>query len=161
MPPETRWNSIQTLYWHLESLMNIGTFTVAWLGARLSCFLSVFFWKNRQRFTIADSLKSSPHLLHNLPHPMFSIGQDTSPIPYFSTLLRSTDGLSVTPRKNQSRIISLGDRLIVNTLFSLTPTRIAQHSPAHINNLYNTTFWALVQQGGQTTTEAHATLRVC
>jgi len=31
---------------------------------------------------------------------------------------------------------------------------------AHINNLYNTTFWALVQQGGQTTTEAHATLRV-
>jgi len=30
---------------------------------------------------------------------------------------------------------------------------------AHINNLYNTVFWALVQQGGQTTTEAHATLR--
>ncbi|TEB19415.1 tRNAHis guanylyltransferase [Coprinellus micaceus] len=30
---------------------------------------------------------------------------------------------------------------------------------APINNLYNTTFWALVQQGGQTTTEAHATLR--
>jgi len=25
--------------------------------------------------------------------------------------------------------------------------------------LYNTTFWSLVQQGGQTTTEAHATLR--
>lgn len=34
------------------------------------------------------------------------------------------------------------------------PTRIA-----HINNLYNTTFWALVQKGGQNTTEAHATLR--
>ena len=31
---------------------------------------------------------------------------------------------------------------------------------AHINNLYNTAFWSLVQQGGQTTTEAHATLRV-
>ena len=31
---------------------------------------------------------------------------------------------------------------------------------AHINNLYNTTFWALVQQGGQTMTEAHSTLRV-
>jgi tRNA(His) 5'-end guanylyltransferase len=31
---------------------------------------------------------------------------------------------------------------------------------AHINNLYNTTFWSLVQQGGQTTTKAHATLRV-
>lgn len=30
---------------------------------------------------------------------------------------------------------------------------------AHINNLYNTTFWALIQKGGQTTTVAHATLR--
>lgn len=28
----------------------------------------------------------------------------------------------------------------------------------HINNLYNTTFWALVQQGGQSTAEAHKTL---
>jgi tRNA(His) guanylyltransferase len=33
--------------------------------------------------------------------------------------------------------------------------------PAHINNLYNTVFWALVQQGGETTTQANATLRVC
>ena len=31
---------------------------------------------------------------------------------------------------------------------------------AHINNLYNTAFWSFVQQGGETTTEAHATLRV-
>ena len=29
----------------------------------------------------------------------------------------------------------------------------------HINNLYNTTFWALVQKGGKTTTEAHAQLK--
>ncbi|KAI5990246.1 tRNAHis guanylyltransferase-domain-containing protein [Pisolithus albus] len=29
----------------------------------------------------------------------------------------------------------------------------------HINNLYNTIFWALVQQGGKTAAEAHATLR--
>ncbi|KAI6122343.1 Thg1 C terminal domain-containing protein [Pisolithus croceorrhizus] len=29
----------------------------------------------------------------------------------------------------------------------------------HINNLYNTVFWALVQQGGKTAAEAHATLR--
>lgn len=34
-----------------------------------------------------------------------------------------------------------------------------QHE-AHINNLYNTIFWALVMQGGETTTQAHATLRV-
>lgn len=32
---------------------------------------------------------------------------------------------------------------------------------AHINNVNNTVFWALVQQGGQTTKEAHETLRVC
>lgn len=31
--------------------------------------------------------------------------------------------------------------------------------PAHINNLYNTTFWALVLQGGQTEREAHNTLK--
>lgn len=31
---------------------------------------------------------------------------------------------------------------------------------AHINNLYNTVFWALVQGGGQTATQAHETLRV-
>ncbi|PPQ63238.1 hypothetical protein CVT24_005698 [Panaeolus cyanescens] len=34
-----------------------------------------------------------------------------------------------------------------------------RQADTHINNLYNTTFWALVQQGGQTTTDAHATLR--
>ncbi|KAJ3995165.1 Thg1 C terminal domain-containing protein [Lentinula boryana] len=34
-----------------------------------------------------------------------------------------------------------------------------RQADTHINNLYNTAFWALVQQGGQTTTEAHAILR--
>ncbi|KAF5392440.1 hypothetical protein D9757_002141 [Collybiopsis confluens] len=34
-----------------------------------------------------------------------------------------------------------------------------RQTDTHINNLYNTAFWALVLQGGQTTTEAHATLR--
>ncbi|KZT29782.1 tRNAHis guanylyltransferase [Neolentinus lepideus HHB14362 ss-1] len=29
----------------------------------------------------------------------------------------------------------------------------------HINNLYNTAFWALVQQGGESTTQAHALLK--
>ena len=33
--------------------------------------------------------------------------------------------------------------------------------PAHINNLYNTVFWALVQQGKKTVREAHAELNVC
>lgn len=31
--------------------------------------------------------------------------------------------------------------------------------PAHINNLYNTVFWALVQQGGKTEREAHERLK--
>ncbi|KAK0494071.1 Thg1 C terminal domain-containing protein [Armillaria luteobubalina] len=34
-----------------------------------------------------------------------------------------------------------------------------RQADTHINNLYNTTFWTLVQQGGETTTQAHATLK--
>ncbi|KAG1857909.1 tRNAHis guanylyltransferase [Suillus tomentosus] len=34
-----------------------------------------------------------------------------------------------------------------------------RQADTHINNLYNTTFWALIQKGGQTATEAHATLK--
>ncbi|EJD39028.1 tRNAHis guanylyltransferase [Auricularia subglabra TFB-10046 SS5] len=34
-----------------------------------------------------------------------------------------------------------------------------RQADTHINNLYNTTFWALVQQGGQSTTQAHETLK--
>ncbi|KAI0035704.1 tRNAHis guanylyltransferase [Vararia minispora EC-137] len=34
-----------------------------------------------------------------------------------------------------------------------------RQADTHINNLYNTAFWSLVQQGGQSTKEAHETLR--
>ncbi|KDQ59148.1 hypothetical protein JAAARDRAFT_154422 [Jaapia argillacea MUCL 33604] len=34
-----------------------------------------------------------------------------------------------------------------------------RQADTHANNLYNTAFWALVQRGNQTTTEAHASLR--
>ncbi|KAG8880286.1 tRNA-His guanylyltransferase, partial [Tulasnella sp. 403] len=34
-----------------------------------------------------------------------------------------------------------------------------RQADTHINNLYNTTFWALVQQGGMSTTEAHERLK--
>ncbi|KAF7317260.1 Histidine tRNA guanylyltransferase [Mycena chlorophos] len=34
-----------------------------------------------------------------------------------------------------------------------------RQADTHVNNLYNTVFWALVQQGGQSTSEAHATLK--
>jgi len=34
-----------------------------------------------------------------------------------------------------------------------------RQADTHINNLYNTAFWALIQHGGQTAAEAHATLR--
>jgi tRNA(His) guanylyltransferase len=33
-----------------------------------------------------------------------------------------------------------------------------RQADTHINNLYNTAFWALVQEGGETTTQANATL---
>ena len=46
-------------------------------------------------------------------------------------------------------------------------TMMAQHvgvvlivNVGHINNLYNTTFWAMVQKGGISTTEAEAELKV-
>lgn len=31
----------------------------------------------------------------------------------------------------------------------------------HVNNLYNTTFWALIQKGGMSATEADEELKVC
>ncbi|KAJ7651085.1 Thg1 C terminal domain-containing protein [Roridomyces roridus] len=34
-----------------------------------------------------------------------------------------------------------------------------RQTDTHINNLYNTVFWALVQQGEESTTQAHATLK--
>jgi tRNA(His) 5'-end guanylyltransferase len=34
------------------------------------------------------------------------------------------------------------------------------HELGHINNLYNTTFWALIQLGGMDGTEAEKTLKV-
>jgi len=34
-----------------------------------------------------------------------------------------------------------------------------RQADTHVNNLYNTAFWALVEHGGKTTTQAHETLR--
>lgn len=46
-----------------------------------------------------------------------------------------------------------------STFFSRTLYNIeSQCLSAHINNLYNTVFWALIQQGGMTAQEAHKTL---
>ena len=41
-------------------------------------------------------------------------------------------------------------------------TTFGKHSsnPGHINNLYNTTFWALVLQGGVDRTQAEEQLKV-
>lgn len=33
--------------------------------------------------------------------------------------------------------------------------------PGHINNLYNTTFWTMVQKGGMSNTDAERELQVC
>ena len=69
-------------------------------------------------------------------------------------------------QNERSAITSHGDRPTVSSnpftlsLSSLSRIEAPFSFKAHINNLYNTVFWALVQQGGQTTTEAHAALRV-
>jgi tRNA(His) 5'-end guanylyltransferase len=61
------------------------------------------------------------------------------------------------------KIISPGGRPIVSDSSShpelKNKIKLISHQ-AHINNLYNTAFWALVQQDGETTSQAHATLKV-
>ncbi|KAN0092629.1 Thg1 C terminal domain containing protein [Tylopilus felleus] len=57
------------------------------------------------------------------------------------------------PPSFDGRIVLYPDERAIRDYFSW------RQADTHINNLYNTIFWALVQQGGQTTTEAHATLR--
>lgn len=53
-------------------------------------------------------------------------------------------------------------RLLSQTAYLVLakPTDGLGEIKAHINNLYNTVFWALVQDGEETTTQAHATLSV-
>ncbi|KAF8124815.1 Thg1 C terminal domain-containing protein [Boletus edulis] len=57
------------------------------------------------------------------------------------------------PPSFDGRIVMYPDEHAIRDYFAW------RQADTHINNLYNTVFWALVQQGGQTTTEAHATLR--
>ena len=92
-------------------------------------------------------------------HVTSSTGQHT-----FRTLPCSIRHLSMvesfyTLLRNTYETTLLGDRLTVRFLSHFYHS-INRFITAHINNLYNTVFWALVQQGGQTTREAHATLRV-
>lgn len=49
-----------------------------------------------------------------------------------------------------TKVVNSGSSIMLCGIFGL----------AHINNLYNTTHWALVQQGGQTSPEASITLKV-
>lgn len=58
-----------------------------------------------------------------------------------------------SPPYFDGRIILYPDQTHVRDYFAW------RQADTHINNLYNTTFWALVQKGGQTTAEAHATLK--
>ncbi|KAL4074744.1 Thg1 C terminal domain-containing protein [Scleroderma yunnanense] len=57
------------------------------------------------------------------------------------------------PPSFDGRIIVYPDERSIRDYFAW------RQADTHINNLYNTVFWALVQEGGKTTTEAHATLR--
>jgi len=57
------------------------------------------------------------------------------------------------PPSFDGRIVQYPDECAIRDYFAW------RQADTHINNLYNTVFWALVQQGGQTTAEAHATLK--
>lgn len=60
--------------------------------------------------------------------------------------------------------LPIGRIVNIAVLTCALPKRLLRTSvligKAHINNLYNTAFWALIQQGGSTAKEAHATLSV-
>lgn len=75
---------------------------------------------------------------------MYSTGRNTFLTRRCDTLLHLTVALFCIQMNDLYATTLLGDKSI---------------HPAHINNLYNTIFWALVQQGGKTAAEAHATLR--
>ncbi len=48
----------------------------------------------------------------------------------------------------------------VDCRYSKRPARSGPDLLGHINNLYNTAFWALIQLGGMDSTEAEKTLKV-
>lgn len=77
-------------------------------------------------------------------------------------LPRLMAGSSCIPMRMRSVITLRGDKLTVcgSVFYFMGAKRLRVSITAHVNNLYNTVFWALVQQGDQTSTEAHATLRV-
>lgn len=77
------------------------------------------------------------------------------------------------PPSFDGRIVVYPNEPEIRDYFSWRQTDSMSHNPllvilsindfattAHINNLYNTIFWALVQEGNQSTTQAHETLRV-
>ena len=58
------------------------------------------------------------------------------------------------------RIPSFDGRIVLYPSFEDLKAYLSwRQVDCHINNLYNTTFWALVNKGGLTTTEAHAKLK--
>ena len=52
------------------------------------------------------------------------------------------------------------DCMFLPFFFFFPPLYVVANSPGHINNLYNTTFWAMVQQGGMSNTDAEQELQV-
>ena len=71
---------------------------------------------------------------------------------------------SFTPLKKKSVIISHGDKSTVRNFPPLFFPILTAYThpfspPAHINNLYNTTFHALIQHANHSSKSAHETLR--
>ena len=65
------------------------------------------------------------------------------------------------PEQKKCEITLLGVKQIVSLFFPHVYVQTkADLGLAHINNLYNTAFWALVKDG-MTTTEANKALQVC
>jgi len=113
---------------------------------------TVSYYPEIANYTIVVSSKLSRLLYLCLQHTTCFIGKIISRTKHSNILLPLMGEQSSILISRMSGIISLGDRLIVPlTWFDKTDWE------GHINNLHNTTFWALVSQG---MSEAEASKRL-
>lgn len=120
-----------------------------------------FYSASPRRCTIDARARYSARSRRCSPHHMSSIGQNICQTPPSNIARHLTGRIVLYPSITAVRDYFSWRQ--ADSMFLIQHDRFpqpAEHFEAHINNMYNTVFWALVLQGGQTTTEAHATLRV-
>ena len=180
--PRLWWASCRILSLRMELVMNTGNPSpYKRIGSRIWwCVFSFVFHKSCMLFERRERYDSSlPSLMRgrvpdgrpaNLSQPSYRLSRLTSSIcgaltsptcPSHLLCRVLMGGLCCIPACKTWGIIWAGDRLIVSLLYSLFfQGWQTDRKPGHINNLYNTTFWALIQMGGLDAKEAEKELAV-